>query len=43
MMSVGGYHKYSGGYRDKCVGRSLGKQLNLYGNPVCAQHAPVYS
>ena len=22
-----------GGYHDKCGGRSLGKQLNLYGNP----------
>ena len=22
-----------GGYPDKCGGRSLGKQLNLYGNP----------
>ena len=26
MGTVGGYH-------DKCGGRSLGKQLNLYGNP----------
>ena len=22
-----------GGYHDKCGGRSLGKQLNLYANP----------
>ena len=22
-----------GGYHDRCGGRSLGKQLNLYGNP----------
>ena len=30
----GGYHQYTlGGYYDKCEERSLGKQLNLYGNP----------
>ena len=23
-----------GGYDDKCGGKSLGKQLNLYGNPI---------
>ena len=33
-----------GGYHDKCWGRSLGKQLNLYGNPSvlnipCCTHA----
>ena len=27
-----GYHGYTGGYHDKCRGRSLGKQLNLYEN-----------
>ena len=25
--------EYTRGYHDKCGGRSLGKQLNLYGNP----------
>ena len=36
----GGYHEYTGGvqytgrYHDKCGGRSLQKQLNLYGNPT---------
>ena len=32
-MVHGGYHEYNRGYHDKCGGRSLGKQLNLYGNP----------
>ena len=33
MSTVGGYHEYTWRYHDKCGGRSLGKQLNLYGNP----------
>ena len=33
FSTLGGYHEYTGGYHDKCRGRSLGKQLNLYGNP----------
>ena len=33
MSTLGGYHEYTRGYRDKYGGRSLGKQLNLYGNP----------
>ena len=35
MSTVGEYHEYTrgGAYHDKCGGRSLGKQLNLYGNP----------
>ena len=30
---TGGYHEYTGGYHEKYGGRSLGKQLNLSGNP----------
>ena len=28
-----GYHEYTGEYHNKFGERSLGKQLNLYGNP----------
>ena len=37
-----GVVKYTGGYHDKCGGRSLGKQLNLYGNciPRCTHDIP---
>ena len=31
IMSTLGYHEYTGRYHDKCGGKSLGKQLNLYG------------
>ena len=31
-----------GEYHDKCGERSLGKQLNLYGNQ-CTEHPPLYS
>ena len=43
-----GYHEYSGGvqytggYHDKRGGRSLGKQLNLYGNLSVLHIHPVY-
>ena len=44
----GGYNEYSGdimstlrGYHEKCVGRSLGKQLNLYGNPSVLMISPT--
>ena len=49
MSTVGGYYEYTGGYHDKCGERSLGKQLNLYGNPSvlnipqCTEYPPVYS
>ena len=33
MSTPGEYHEYTGGYQDTCRGRSLWKQLNLYGNP----------
>ena len=33
MSTLGDYMSTPGGYHDKCGGRSLGKQLNLYGNP----------
>ena len=33
MRTVGRYHEYTGAYHDKSGGRSLGKHLNLYGNP----------
>ena len=40
MSTLGGVPVYRGdimrtpgGYNDKCGGKSLGKQLNLYGNP----------
>ena len=33
FSAPGRYHEYTGEYHDKCGGRSLGKQLNLYGNP----------
>ena len=33
MSIVGGYHEFTGRSHDKCGGRSLGKQLNLYGHP----------
>ena len=33
MCSTTGDVEYTGGYHDKCGERSLGKQLNLYGNP----------
>ena len=29
MSTVEGYHEYTGGYHDKCEGRSLEKQLNF--------------
>ena len=32
-VKLRGYHEYTVGYYDKYVGRSLGKQLRLYGNP----------
>ena len=34
MSTVGDIMSTPGAYHDKCGGRSLGKQLNLYGNPV---------
>ena len=47
--STTGDVQYTGGYHDKCGGRSLGKQLYLYGNPSalndipqCTEHRPVY-
>ena len=49
VQYTGGYHEYTGRYHDKCGGKSLGKQLNLYGNPSvlkkpqCTEHLPVYS
>ena len=33
VQYTGEKHEYTGGHHDKCGGRSLGKQLNLYGNP----------
>ena len=30
---TGGYHAYTAGHHDLYGGRSLGKHLNLYGNP----------
>ena len=33
FSTPGRCHKCTGGCHDKCGGRSLGKQLNLYGNP----------
>ena len=33
VMSTLGGVQYTGGYHDKCGGRSLRKHLNLYGNP----------
>ena len=32
MISLGDIMSTPGGYLNKCRGRSLGKQLNLYGN-----------
>ena len=32
MSTLGGGSVHQGGYHDKCGGKSLGKQLNLYGN-----------
>ena len=51
IQYTGGYHEYTGegGYHDKCGGRSLGKQLNLYGNPSvlnilrCTHDIPPHS
>ena len=34
MSTLEGYHEYIGGYHDKCGGRSLEKQLNLYETPA---------
>ena len=33
MSTLGDIMSTPGGYHDKCGGRSLSKQLNLYGNP----------
>ena len=33
FSTLGDITEYIGGYHDKCGGRSMGKQLNLYGNP----------
>ena len=33
MSTLGDFMRTSGGYHAKCERRSLGKQLNLYGNP----------
>ena len=33
VQYTGGYDEYPEGYHDKCEGRSLQKQLNLYRNP----------
>ena len=44
VQYTGGYHEYTRGYHDKCGGRSLGKQLNLYGNPPhCTHDIPPHS
>ena len=34
MSTLEGYHEYIRGYHDKCGGRSLEKQLNLYETPA---------
>ena len=49
VQYTGGYHEYTKEYNDKCGGRLLGKQLNLYVNPSvlnipwCTHDTPTHT